>query len=514
MTAAPILRAAPTPDPDDSGSHTPSDRLPIASASGWRAGRPVEDPEKTKPWGFITAKPSEYLIHVRRGKIRRRTTGQGASCFKWPWDSVAVVPTTINRLQFAADQVTREKVGVEVAGLAVYRIVAPEVTFRMLNFSFGERASLKLAEILGEMLVGATRRLVANLTVEEAMTHRKSAIAAELMAELGPVLEGSGREDDTTVCGWGVVLDTVEIQNVRVLSNRVFANMQARYRADLATQARQAELDSERAIAAREADSKREIEMARLESDRATREMRATAETKAAQIEATETTRREAMMAKVAEDRIARDRAQRLSQASSDAEIEADTKRREEAAALEAVARQRRLDAAQAELEAQRHEQQTAEAIDAVARQRRVAAAEAELAAQRHEEVVTENEREAALREQKQRAMTALRELTSVANEIITRREVALRRLEGEVDNVLAEDRRRIENLVSEESIRLSMVEKALPALAANLAPEIGQLNVTSMGEGGIDPTSMVMTGVSQLLTLARSLGVSVDRAD
>ena len=463
MTAAPVLVAAPTPDPEDSGSHTPSDRLPIASSSGWRAGRPVEDPEKTKPWGFITAKPSEYLIHVRRGKIRRRTTGQGASCFKWPWDSVAVVPTTINRLQFAADQVTREKVGVEVAGLAVYRIVSPEVTFRMLNFSFGERASLKLAEILGEMLVGATRRLVANLTVEEAMTHRKSAIAAELMAELGPVLEGNGRSDDTTVCGWGVVLDTVEIQNVRVLSERVFANMQARYRAELATQARQAQLDSERAIAAREAESKREIEAARLESDRATREMRATAETKAAQIEATETNRRETMMA---------------------------------------------------ELEAQRHEQETTEAIEAVARQRRIAAAEAELAAQRHEEVVTENEREAALREHKQRAMAALRELTSVANEVISRREMALRKLEGEVDNVLAEDRRRIENLVSEESIRLSMVEKALPALAANLAPEIGELNVTSMGEGGVDPTSMVMTGVSQLLTLARSLGVSVDRAD
>jgi len=110
--------------------------------------------------------------------------------------------------------------------------------------------------------------------------------------------------------------------------------------------------------------------------------------------------------------------------------------------------------------------------------------------------------------------MATLRELASVANEAITRREVALRRLGGEVDNVLAEDRRRIENLVSEESIRLAMVEKALPALAANLAPDIGELNVTSMGDGGVDPTSMVMTGVSQLLTLARSLGVSVDRED
>ncbi|HGG56409.1 MAG TPA: hypothetical protein ENK31_01290, partial [Nannocystis exedens] len=42
-------------------------------AGGWRSGRPVEDPEKIKRWGFVTAKPSEYLIHMRRGKIRRRT---------------------------------------------------------------------------------------------------------------------------------------------------------------------------------------------------------------------------------------------------------------------------------------------------------------------------------------------------------------------------------------------------------------------------------------------------------
>ena len=182
--------------------------------AGWRAGRPVEDPEKTKRWGFITATPSEYLIHMRRGRIRRSSSGQGASCFKWPWDSVAVIPTTINRLQFTADQVTREKVGLSVTGLAVYRIVEPELTFRMLNFSFSERASEKLAEVLREMFIGATRRHVANLSVEEVMTRRKEAIATELMSELAPVLAGAGRVEDTTASGWGVVLDTVEIQNL------------------------------------------------------------------------------------------------------------------------------------------------------------------------------------------------------------------------------------------------------------------------------------------------------------
>ena len=99
---------------------------------GWRQGRPVEDPAKTKGWGFVTAKPSEFLVHCRRGRVLR-SSGQGATCFKLPWDSVAIIPTTINRLQFTADQVTREKVGMRVTGLAVYRIVEPE---NFSNFLF------------------------------------------------------------------------------------------------------------------------------------------------------------------------------------------------------------------------------------------------------------------------------------------------------------------------------------------------------------------------------------------
>lgn len=241
--------------------------LSTHASEAWREGRPAEDPEKTKRWGLVTAKPSEFLIHMRRGRMR--TTGQGASCFKLPWDSVAIVPTTIQRLSFTADQVTVERVGVEVTGLAVYRIVEPMLTYRMLNFSYGERASEKLADILREMLVGATRRQVANLTVEEAMTRRKDAIGAELMAELAPVVEGRGGADDTTSTGWGVVIDTVEIQDVRVLSAAVFEGMQAPFRAhveqekiraDAATRQRRAE-EERRLIELDQANAKRQAEL-------------------------------------------------------------------------------------------------------------------------------------------------------------------------------------------------------------------------------------------------------------
>jgi regulator of protease activity HflC (stomatin/prohibitin superfamily) len=234
--------------------------------TGWREGRPEEDPEKTKRWGFITAKPSEYLVHCRRGSVRAASSGQGATCFKWPWDSVAVVPTSLQRIAFVADQVTAEKVGVQVTGLAVYRIADPLIAFRVLNFSYAERAQEKLGETLTAMLTGATRRLLANLGVEEALQKRKAAIADELMREIAPVVAGAGRPEDETDRGWGVVIDTIEIKDVRVLSEQVFSAMQVPFRAGLERQAREARAEADRRSALAEAESRRLVERSALDA--------------------------------------------------------------------------------------------------------------------------------------------------------------------------------------------------------------------------------------------------------
>jgi regulator of protease activity HflC (stomatin/prohibitin superfamily) len=280
---------------------------------GWRAGKPEEDPEKMKKWGLITARPSEFLIHMRRGRVRE-VSGQGASCFKWPGDAVAIVPTSVQRLQFTADQVTSEKVGVSVTGLAVYRIVDPLVAFRMLNFSFPERASEKLQDLLREMFVGAARRLVANLSVEEALTKRKEGIATELMREIAPVVSGRGRLDDSTDAGWGVVIDTIEIQDVRVLSSTVFENMQARYRREQERQAREAELNKERFLRREEAEAERVIALTKLAADEEVRQKRTVTEEQARLEELAST-------ARVTEAQLAQERALKQGQATTEREV-------------------------------------------------------------------------------------------------------------------------------------------------------------------------------------------------
>lgn len=475
-------------DDDFTPDHAATDHDDEALArvpDGWRRGKPIEDPAKTKRWGIITAKPSEYLIHMRRGRILRKTTGQGASCFKWPWDSVAIIPTTINRLQFTADQVTLEKVGVQVTGLAVYRIVEPEITFRMLNFSFSERASEKLGDILREMFVGATRRHIANLSVADVMTRRKQAIASELLRELAPVMSGHGQVEDSTSSGWGVVLDTVEVQNVRILSERVFCDMQAEFRSRLAMRARQAELDSEQEIATREAASQRAIAEARLTAEASTRELRAQAESRATEIEIGEASKREAREARAAEERTQRRRDRDISDLRAQAEVEAERTAREEQSRLAALAREQTL-----------------------------AEAERQVLEARHQNLVRASQMEAELGLQRAESQISLRETESTAEAIIQQRELELQRLTGELDATLARMRKEVDNLVSEDRIRMTLVEQSLPAVARAFSQQFAEARFTQIGGAGADPASMIAGSIAQVLELARSLGLRLGGAE
>lgn len=216
-------------------------------------------PSTNPSWGRVCAAPHEHLIVIRRGRVIR--SQRGGSHFCWPGDSVVRVDTSVNRLQFTADQVTREKTGVRVTGLAVFRIVEPEIAYTMLDLEGGGDHE----EILREMFVGATRRLVANLTLEDCLTRRKDSLADELMAEVAPVVQGAGRTADATDRGWGIAIDTIEVQDVNILSEEVFRRLQAPYREQLALEAAQAhdEVVKERFRA--EAEQERGQERHRLE---------------------------------------------------------------------------------------------------------------------------------------------------------------------------------------------------------------------------------------------------------
>jgi flotillin len=408
---------------------------------GWRIGRPVEDPEKVKRWGLVTAKPSEYLVHVRRGRVTERS-GQGASCFKWPWDSVALVPTSLQEIGFRADQVTVEKVGVEVAAMAVYRIADPMLAFRVLNFSYPERAQEKLDETLGTMLVGATRRIVASLTVEECLTKRKRALADQLLADLAPVVGGTGSPHDGTTQGWGIVIDAIEIQEIRVLSAQLFAAMQAPYRAALERQAELSQLEAKRDVATRTAESDRALGEHRADCDQAIERARLRAAA-ALSGERLELERHEAEARTAARlEQLAR--AEREAEAATHARVEHFERARREAEAELAV-----------------HEVRLAALVAKATAQKLEASGDAE-----------------------RRALVA----EAVKLEGFAEADVALRRAEATVRAADAEAR--------------VVTAKQLPELAAAIGSRIGEVNISHYGEG--QPFAPVLGAVESLLDLAR----------
>src|SRR5689334_20298006 len=87
-----------------------------------------------KPWGFISARPHEYLIHIRNGKLIRKTSGQGNRCFKRPNDTVILVPTSLKQLTFQANQLTLDNIFIRLRGFVIYRISQPEKIYERISF--------------------------------------------------------------------------------------------------------------------------------------------------------------------------------------------------------------------------------------------------------------------------------------------------------------------------------------------------------------------------------------------
>lgn len=164
-------------------------------------------------FGYVTAHPHEYLIHMRSGKILRKSTGQGTRCFKWPGDTVILVPTSLKQLFFEASQLTLDNIHIRIRGFAIYRISNPEKTFERISFWNRPEGEKKLALMIGEPCRSHTKWLVSNMTLEDSIRKRKEAIADILLAELKTMINDEN---------FGVSIETIDIQDVRFSNEALF----------------------------------------------------------------------------------------------------------------------------------------------------------------------------------------------------------------------------------------------------------------------------------------------------
>ena len=221
--------------------------------------------KKRRRMGYVAVRPSDYVVHSRRGRVIRQ--GMGRSFFYLPaTDRFCILPCTNNSIGFCADQITRENQGVEVTGFAIWKIAHPEATWLRFDFD-GERDPIEaIGQYLKDVVESAIRHQVANMSIEDVL-RKRATIILELKRELAYI---TGQ--------WGLEIDTIEVKGVKIMSSELFANLQARYRDAVRLESETSTISTERAIEEQRIAQQEELAARRADADAREAERRHEAE--------------------------------------------------------------------------------------------------------------------------------------------------------------------------------------------------------------------------------------------
>lgn len=170
----------------------------------------------------VSASPNEWLLVINGGNLK--SAGVGTTEFLGPFDKSVKFPASIRKVTFSAQQVSKEMQGIEVSGFLVWAVYrdgdGPFKAYKYGMVGSPELASQADNNIRG-MAESIVRHQVANLGLSEVIANRellRNTVRAEMLK---------------VVQGWGMWLETVEVTDVRVLSQKVFDDLQTEFRQNL-----------------------------------------------------------------------------------------------------------------------------------------------------------------------------------------------------------------------------------------------------------------------------------------
>ncbi|MHA1331502.1 MAG: SPFH domain-containing protein, partial [Candidatus Hodarchaeales archaeon] len=177
-------------------------------------------------------KTNEYVIHFRRGKVKR--AGTGGTVFLWPiFDEVIVIPTTVQQTLLEAREkvISYEYQDIAVTAFVYWRVTNPEVSFSKVSWNpsrtdYVEKAIKNATEAI-------IRTTCANMQIEQIIRNR-----AEIIKNVTSELHHLAGD-------WGITVESVEIRDVEVLDERLKDNLEAVKKIEEAqtAQLRQAEME-------------------------------------------------------------------------------------------------------------------------------------------------------------------------------------------------------------------------------------------------------------------------------
>jgi hypothetical protein len=185
---------------------------------------------------FETALPNEYLVEVGRKEIRPRLGGRRFRLFR----KFLRVPASVQTLNFTTDNANMDYQGIGIEGYASWRIDPehPDLAIKTLDFFDEDDPMARTNAELRTICVEAVRHVISNMTIDDALK-KKDEIADNLSRQL----KGIERK-------WGIIFDQVGIEKVRIMSHRLFEQLQAQFRDGLRLEVERKRITTDRQIAA------------------------------------------------------------------------------------------------------------------------------------------------------------------------------------------------------------------------------------------------------------------------
>ena len=181
---------------------------------------------------FKKFKTNEYVIHFRRGQVKR--AGTGGTVILWPiFDEVVVIPTTVQQTLLEAREkvVSFEYQDVAITAFVYWRVTNPEISFSKVSWNparpdYVEKAIKNATEAI-------IRTTCANMEIEQIIRNR-----AEIIKNVTSELHSLSGD-------WGITIESIEIRDVMVLDDRLKDNLEAVKKIEEAQRAqlRQAEME-------------------------------------------------------------------------------------------------------------------------------------------------------------------------------------------------------------------------------------------------------------------------------
>lgn len=201
---------------------------------------------------FERALPNEYLVVIGKSKIKPVL---GGTKFRW-FNKFIHVPAYVQRLKFLTDNANIHYQGIEIQGYASWRINPefPEKSISTLDFFNENDPMAKTNEELKTICIEAVRHVIANMTIDDALK-KKDDIAESLIVQLKTIEEK-----------WGIIFDQVGIEQVRIMSDTLFHDLQSEFRGKLRLSAEITNIETEREIAKRKNETDEKNSQEKIES--------------------------------------------------------------------------------------------------------------------------------------------------------------------------------------------------------------------------------------------------------